>query len=422
MANDGSLNSGLATVSISVGSQTQLTVQITGTPAGTPEGTPITLNSSVTNAAPSATLTYAWSVNGGPTAGTGSAFVYTPPDNGNVTITLAVTDGASGSSGSAATTFAVTNVAPTVAITGPSAGVRGEALAFTLSAIDPSLVDQTTGFTFRIDWDGDGSTDQTVTGASGTVVQNTYVNAGTVTASVTAVDKDGGVSAVAAKAVAISAVAVLPDPNYPGTNALFIGGTSAGDNIVISGDATNVQVIFSSPQPVVYQGVGRIVVYGLGGADTITVSATGHAAWVFGGDGNDTITVANGSNNVVVGGVGNDTITAGGTLRNLLIGGVGADVITGGGSDDLLIGGSTAYDADETALAAIMAEWTNQSRDFATRKANLSGTGSGSSFGARLNGNYFFRVTGSADTTTVFDDNAADTLTGGKGQNWIFAS
>ena len=69
---------------------------------------------------------------------------------------------------------------------------------------------------------------------------------------------------------------------------------------------------------------------------------------------------------------------------NLLIGGSGADTLIAGSGDDLLIAGTTAFDANEAALAAIMAEWTS-GRDYATRVANLSGTGSG----PRSNGNFF---------------------------------
>ena len=58
---------------------------------------------------------------------------------------------------------------------------------------------------------------------------------------------------------------------------------------------------------------------------------------------------------------------------------------------DLLIAGTTAYDGNEAALAAIMAEWTS-GRDYATRIANLSGTGSG----PRDNGSVFLMASGPA--------------------------
>ena len=60
---------------------------------------------------------------------------------------------------------------------GPASGVRGQVRTFTLSATDPSPIDQAAGFTFSIDW-GDGTT-QEVTGPSGVTVEHTFADAGT---------------------------------------------------------------------------------------------------------------------------------------------------------------------------------------------------------------------------------------------------
>jgi hypothetical protein len=59
------------------------------------------------------------------------------------------------------------------------------------------------------------------------------------------------------------------------------------------------------------------------------------------------------------------------------------------------VSGSTAFDGNEAALCAILAEWTS-ARDYATRVANITGTGRGASFDGRLNGGYFLRVTNDA--------------------------
>jgi hypothetical protein len=77
-----------------------------------------------------------------------------------------------------------------------------------------------------------------------------------------------------------------------------------------------------------------------------------------------------------------------------------------------MIAGSTSYDANEAALCAVLAEWT-PNRSCVARVANLRGTGTGSDFANRLNGNIFLRVTDQAASTTVFDDGVADVLTGG---------
>ena len=54
----------------------------------------------------------------------------------------------------------------------------------------------------------------------------------------------------------------------------------------------------------------------------------------------------------------------------------------------------------------------------AEHRANIAGTGSGTAFANRLNGNNFFEP-----NATVVDDDAADTLIGGLGPDWfIFAA
>ncbi len=125
---------------------------------------------------------------------------------------------------------------------------------------------------------------------------------------------------------------------------------------------------------------------------------------VFGGNFGNTLT-GNAQGNILIGGVGADTIT-GGTGRSLLIGGQGSDTVKGGSGDDIVIGGDTAYRSAyrEAALMSILAEW--QSADsYATRISKLR-----SSYNPPL-----------ALGTTVFDDGAADKLTGGAGMDWLFA-
>jgi hypothetical protein len=61
-----------------------------------------------------------------------------------------------------------------------------------------------------------------------------------------------------------------------------------------------------------------------------------------------------------------------------------------------------------------MAEW-NSGRDYATRLANLEGTGSG----PRLNGNYFLLASGPGQA--VFDDGTCDQLSGNTGRDLYYA-
>ena len=119
---------------------------------------------------------------------------------------------------------------------------------------------------------------------------------------------------------------------------------------------------------------------------------------------------------MLVGGDGDDKLKSG-QGSDLLIGGRGRDKLKGGGGDDLLIAGFTAFDANNTALNAILAEWTS-GRDYPTRIANLRGDGSG----PRLNADFYLKAQG-ADAT-VFDDDDAndDKLSGDSGRDWFFAN
>jgi hypothetical protein len=79
-----------------------------------------------------------------------------------------------------------------------------------------------------------------------------------------------------------------------------------------------------------------------------------------------------GGYNILVGNGGN-ILTGGNGRRNLLIAGVTASQLFGGNDDDILIGGTTAYDKEAglVSLQAIMAYWTGGDL-YATRVANLS--------------------------------------------------
>ena len=131
------------------------------------------------------------------------------------------------------------------------------------------------------------------------------------------------------------------------------------------------------------------VIDGLGGNDLIA-----------GGAGND----------ILIGGAGKDTLIAG-PGRDILIGGKGGDTLIAvetrhglgkqaGGS--ILISGTTAYDANDAALSAIMAEWASGRPRFARVHDLLVGRGrkAASKGSVRLN------------SKTVKNDRARDRLIG----------
>jgi hypothetical protein len=90
-------------------------------------------------------------------------------------------------------------------------------------------------------------------------------------------------------------------------------------------------------------------------------------------------------------------------------------VVIAGSGNGLLIAGTTAFDQNQAALDAIMAEWTSD-RSYADRIANLSGTGSG----PRANGDIFLLANG--PSATVFDNGATDVLNAASGMDWFFAN
>jgi hypothetical protein len=103
--------------------------------------------------------------------------------------------------------------------------------------------------------------------------------------------------------------------------------------------------------------------------------------------------------------------------RNILVAGGTATTLVGGDGEDLLIGGSTAYDTDPVLAnwQAIAAYWTGTD-DFATRSANLqSGTGvpllDPTTVTGNGGGNYF---QGNGGTALIYTD-GQDTIDNGFG-------
>ena len=205
------------------------------------------------------------------------------------------------------------------------------------------------------------------------------------------------------------------DALNPALRTLVVQGAPGDNQIRFAADDAcgGVWVGVNDVAPGTFRPTGRLIAYGGAGDNDIRVSENiSLPAWLYGGSGDNWLQ-GGGGNNVLVGGSGHNVLI-GGQGRDLMIGGSGASWLEGRGGDDLMIGGTTAFDDNEVALAAIMAEWTS-GRDYATRIADLSGTGSG----PRNNGNYFLIASG--PTATVFGASARDVLDGGPGMDWFFA-
>ncbi len=303
----------------------------------------------------------------------------------------------------------------------PPVDVRGQPVSFTLSAAETGLPASTL-FTFRIDWQDNGSFDQTVVGPSGTVVSHIYPTnspIGGYKIMVTATDHAGNVAA-ATEALPVRAVALEADPLDPGKTALVVGGTAGADTIVVlpsSSDGTQVQVVLNGVSQGTFAPTGHLMIFGQAGNDRITLPAgTGVLegvsvavpALIDAGAGNDTIDASgSGAANVLLGGPGNDSVT-GGSGNDVLIGGVGRDVLHGGDGDDVLIADSTTLDGNVQALLRVLAEWSNPNTDYFTRVGHLTGSISGG-----LNGS--FHLNG----TTLKKDALVDQLFGEGGTNWF---
>ena len=225
-----------------------------------------------------------------------------------------------------------------------------------------------------------------------------------------------GVATVASNStdVTVNVVYVTADPSNPSQLALFVGGSGGNDTIVVQSGKTAayLDVVINK----VDQGqfaistnagsIGRIIVYGNDGNDTITISSSITIDTViYGGAGNDTITGGGGSA-VIDGGSGNDTIN-GGAGRSLLIGGLGSDTLNGGGADDILIGGTYQYSGDLDSVFGALAIWKDTTQTYAQRLAAMRAGGSLSLF--------------AMNSASMLSDGAIDYLFGNGGQDWFWA-
>ena len=423
-----------------------------GGPYTLAEGGTLSLDASASADADNDALTYSWDINGDGVYGdaTGQKPTLTPAQLANLGIgsgpatfqvKVRVDDGHGHAVDSPATTLTFNNAPPTATITGPASGTKGTALTFTLGATDPSTGDQTAGFTWMIDWDGDGTflPADNVTGTSTKTATHTYTKAGSYTIRVKAVDRDGGESPIVEKIVTIAGVDLVDGSlHVVGTeiddvikvirdkdgkmhlymNYEDMGAFAVTGNIHLAGGAGNDRILVwpEVKRPCIIDGgdgndqirggQGDDVIRGGNGDDQIIGRAG--SDMIFGDAGNDTLE-GGGGRDIIVGGAGSDDIL-GGDGRDVLIGGDGSDQLSDGYGRDLMIGGITDYDTDEDALVAIRDTWNlQQSLQQIITKLRTTGVGTNNSVKLEIDG----------DDATLTDDLEGDRLLGIYGGSWM---
>lgn len=126
-----------------------------------------------------------------------------------------------------------------------------------------------------------------------------------------------------------------------------ITGTAAADLIQVSKvDADTIRVRIGGAFQNVDIGAGnKVIVYGLGGDDYITLSNVEHDGLIDAGDGNDYVAGGSG-NDEIYGGSGDDRLN-GGSGDDMLTGDAGADQLSGGAGTDMAF-----TDLDDTVVDA----------------------------------------------------------------------
>jgi Ca2+-binding RTX toxin-like protein len=186
-------------------------------------------------------------------------------------------------------------------------------------------------FLYTIDW-GDGVIETNVPGTAVLEREHTYATLGAKVIKATVREAVNGTNS----AQATFSVNVSPVSEIDG--ALIVSGTSSSDRIVIQPGGTGVSVRINNKLVPTPPFSTKIVVLGLAGADTVTVSGSiGAPVEIYGGEGSDYLT-GGGGDDLIDGGNGHDRLY-GGKGDDNLVGGAGNDSLYGGAGNDTLDGG-----------------------------------------------------------------------------------
>ncbi|MES2465987.1 MAG: kelch repeat-containing protein [Verrucomicrobiota bacterium] len=196
---------------------------VNGTTATRMEGNSITHSGTFSDSEGNATATLAVSFgaitqNNGAGTWNWTAMAGDGPASSAVTVTA--TDSLN-SATNATFTLNVANAVPVAGIAGPAAGDTGSSLNYTFTATDPSPADVAAGFAWTFNF-GDGTGTQSVPAgtASPLIRSHAFGSPGTFTITVSATDKDSGLSTVASQVVSITGPPVVDLPVSSGITSI----------------------------------------------------------------------------------------------------------------------------------------------------------------------------------------------------------
>lgn len=235
---------------------------IAGGPYTVSEGSSVTLNGSGTDPDADDVLAYAWDLdNNGSfeTAGATATFSAASID-GPATrpVSFRVTDRL-GNARTITTNIAITNVAPSPAISGASASITyGATLSLSASATDPGMADTASGFAYA--WSVTGGVLTTPVTGSGSSFSFSPPGAGNYTISLNATDDDGGIGSVnAGVQVNPATLTVTADPvsrafgaANPAFTASYAGYINGGDAAEVIGNLVCTSTATPSSPPGAY--------------------------------------------------------------------------------------------------------------------------------------------------------------------------
>jgi PKD repeat protein len=249
---------------------------------------------------------------------------------GSRMVALRVTDD-DGASTIVVRTIDITNVPPTITISGPSGSERGKDMTFTADFFDAGTQD-----TMHLRWDfGDGTVIDSDPSGSAASMNHMFASAGSYTVTVTVIDSDGASSSAQMMVMITNPlppppppppppdpqpVRLVNDPQNPGKQMLVVDGTSGNDDIQFRMHGKKVEVRYNGRKVGVFNVTSRIVANGFGGDDRIIADGVNVSVEFFGGAGND--------------------LLRGGRKNDLLDGGDGSDTLHGGAGNDTLNGGA----------------------------------------------------------------------------------